>query len=376
MEKKNNYTFINPRRFFLSLISRLSGSTDTIFINNIKDIELYNTLLKNSSQKGYGIEHHLATPSWNPIYNIESVDNQTWKNTRKYFHMISSKINLQNLEQITIEYSKKFYNNNKIITSKVISKLICTIYWKILFDTEIDNQTLEILYQGSIEWKKQLSVKGKGNTDIKNECVQLVKNIIIQTEKYKQLSELMNTSKETQKEILSSFIQPFFISPMINYGDIFVSVEKYKNYFTKPKETESFILECIRLQHPFPILERLITYSFSYNGKLYPKNTQLYVEFDTFIQDTTFDLKKWNVNNIDNVYKTIPFGVGSRSCLGKKFALTSLISMVDILIYHPNFNPKMDHKFSGRNNDNMTSFYEIIYFIKTLCVTITKVLSR
>ena len=325
------YIRYTDRRLILYILSYFSGIKKVVFIHD--DLELIHKVLRSSNEKGFGIEYWFATPSWEPIYNIESIDGEIWKETRKYFHTIASKINLQKLEDITNEYCKQV----NIIDSETISRTIARIHWKILFNTEINEKDLDLLYRGSIEWRKQVAMKGEGNLKIKQECYSLIEKHTLE-----------------DKKLVSAVLQPFFISPMINYSDIFVTIEKYKKYYDE-KRIEKYILECIRIQHPFPILERRITEPFIYNEQHFTSDTQVYIELD----------KLSKIFEMDNDTK-LSFGVGYRSCMGKHFAMKSLIPMTREWIYNEKFCPQNGHMYSGRNNDGIIDIWEILYLMKTL----------
>ena len=359
--------FSNFRQCLLLLLSYLSGTKNVVFINNIEDILLCEKVLKNSDKKGYGIEYHLSMSAWEPIYNIESIDGEKWKCVRKYFHMIASKIDISKLTQLSHQYTFEMIKYQKNITSKDISKLICKIFWSTIFNERIALDDLETLYKGSIEWRKELAIKGKGDYIIKEKCVNIIDNQLLGMFTHINIDEY----NQYRKEIISSILQPFFISPMINYSDIFVTIYNYRKYFPPNGfdeiNAENFIMECIRLNHPFPILERMITTSFFHDNIKYSNGTQVYIELDRFRQDKSFVPNRWNSRN--NPYKIIPFGIGYRRCLGKNFALKSIIPILIELSKSDesiNINPKIDHLYSGRDNDNKLSLYEIIYFIRTI----------
>lgn len=360
--------YSNFRQCLLLLLSYLSGTKNVVFIDDIKDILLCEKVLTNSNKKGYGIEYHLSMSAWEPIYNIESIDGEKWKCVRKYFHIIASKIDLCKLKNRSHQFASEMVKYGKNITSKDISKLICKIFWFTIFDENIDSDNLEILYKGSIEWRKELAVKGKGDYIIKENCVNIIESTIFRNQL---LSDIKDDYDQYRKEIISSILQPFFISPMINYSDIFVTIYDYKKYFPhngfNEIDAENFIMECIRLKHPFPILERMITTSFFHNDIKYNKGTQVYIELDRFKQDKLFKPNRWN--NRNNIYKNIPFGIGYRRCLGKNFALKSIIPILIELSKSDEFldiNPKIEHLYSGRDNDNKLSLSEILYFMGTI----------
>ena len=63
--------------------------------------------------------------------------------------------------------------------------------------------------------------------------------------------------------------------------------------------------------------------------------------------------------------KWIPFGAGSRSCAGKHYAMAAMVPMFEKLLCNPKFQPRLGHRYSGRNNDGEESLGESIYQIQT-----------
>ena len=218
-------------------------------------------------------------------------------------------------------------------------------FCKFLFDIEINLNDLDILYQASIEWRKEISMKGKGNMDIKVNAI----NIILSYIKNNNNIYLIFNEDWEKPEYYSIILQPFIISPMINVSDIMVSVQSLLSQsFISNHEviTNNLINKIIYSYHPFPILERFDPLT----------NTQYFLPLD---QLTTF-------HNYSDLYKNLVFGAGPRKCSGQLYAYVILHTFIDVYLKNQTkFNPLLDHKYSGRNNDKF-NFRESLYMGKIL----------
>ena len=56
------------------------------------------------------------------------------------------------------------YINKKItIDSAIISKIVCMSFCDFLFYYRLSDYQIDLLYQSSLEWRKEISIKGKGD---------------------------------------------------------------------------------------------------------------------------------------------------------------------------------------------------------------------
>ena len=388
------------RRFVLNYIARMSGHR-TLFLNKEEDGDLCIEVLNSSNMKGRGIEYWFASPAWYPIFNIESVDGHVWKSTKMYFHTILKPLKICNIERFAHYVSEKLVNDvlsgkKACINSKDFSLMPAAIFHMFLFGSDISEDTSDIFYNASNEWRKHVAVKGHGDISIKLKMLHRVKDLIIYSGLYSH--EIMSKAISLDPELLTAFIQPFFISSMINFSDIFVEVFKMlrqdrsgerhalqqlkntcqnKSYLESFKTIESIILECIRLKHPFPVLERELTQDIHYKNKLYTTGTQVFIEFDRFQQDQTFDHERWLCSDTKNPYAYMPFGTGPRRCAGQHLAVNTFVPILYNLMIHDaiftKITPSICHKYSGRDNDVVVNIWEAIYLLTTLICTCVQV---
>ena len=66
-----------------------------------------------------------------------------------------------------------------------------------------------------------------------------------------------------------------------------------------------------------------------------------------------------------DIIKDLPFGFGPRKCPGQNIALLFIETFLKY-INKDKFNPKLNHLYSGRSNDNKDDIYSIIYQIKII----------
>ncbi len=124
------------------------------------------------SDKGTVLEELLATPAWRPILSVESVNHNLWHELKTNFltfaKAVPAKSELGNIAQFEL---KKFLDNNdNKINSKDISKITLKIFTNWIFkDTTFDHDPamtclsddqLERIYQSSIEYRKEIALKG------------------------------------------------------------------------------------------------------------------------------------------------------------------------------------------------------------------------
>jgi len=337
------------KEFYFWLLGKKYGINIIYFKEcNQNNINLINEVLL-LKDKGNFIEYLVATPAWEPILSLESIDNDKWRHVKQNFlkftnrFYVNNKINL--IGDYIENYTNQYLNSNHIIDSKIISKITVQSFCKFLFNIEINLNDLDVLYQASIEWRKEIIMKGKGNMDIKVNAINIILNYIKNDNK---LYLIFNEDWE-KPEYYSIILQPFIISPMINISDIMVSVQSLLSQSLISNHeviNNNLINKIIYSYHPFPILERFNPLT----------NTQYFIPLDKL---ATF-------HNYSNLYKNLVFGVGPRRCSGQLYAYVILNKFIDMYFKNQKkINPLLNHKYSGRNNDKF-NIRESLYIGKIL----------
>ena len=345
---------------------------------------LCTAILACSDKKGSFIEHLFAIPAWQPIYSIESEDGKRWKtlsmNCCQVFRTLQWKesLPLQVTSYVQALADEMIADTCLVMNAEQVSRITLKVLYEMLFEHAIKVEDETLFYEASIEWRKEIAIKGAGDRRIKHAFCQRLAQII-KTSRY---SEGLTDDQNARDPMLwlSVFAQPFIVSPQINVSDIMVAVFSFLRAdrvlydVTRKKAIEgdyaylnAVIMESIRLKHPFPILERELCTEMSVEGKSYPIGTQVFLIMDKFIQDTAFDPQRWLDSDLKHPFKGLIFGAGKRICLGKTIAkhlMVELLKSMLILIPDTKIQPGLGHRYSGRDNDSKVSFRESVYQLK------------
>lgn len=340
--------YFDLKEIFFKILAKKYGVKKVTYITNINEhsLEQIQKILK-LEIKGKFIEYNIATPAWKPILSLESVDNDEWKIIKKNFIYFITKLNKNPniLGDYIEEYINNYINSNILIDSKAISLITLKSFCKFLFDIEIDYNESEILYLGSLEWRKEIAIKGKGDYIIKENCIQILLKLIRSNQN---IYSIFNEDWK-KPEFYSVIAQPFIISPMINISDIMSNSQVLlsKSLISKSDEITPYLIDrIIYSYHPFPVLER-------YDPDT---STQYFIPLDTLT----------NFNNFNELTRKIVFGLGVRKCAGQVYAHIIIKKLLHFYFNNQeNFNPMKNHKYSGRNNDNL-NLQEILYMGKIL----------
>jgi hypothetical protein len=296
----------------------------------VTDLNLAKKVL-HSSIKGQFIEQKIAKNAWYPLLSIESEDHDNYYKLKENLLLLfKEQPSLDILKNIIIEKCLEYNNNYEIIDSKITSIIVADVFVTYLFNEKLSCDELELLYNGSIEWRKEIAIKGKGDINIKNNVIELIKNLL-KNSKY--------TLSKTYSDIFSYSVigQAYIISPMINMSDILYYYENNLYDFNVNDLISNYnnIKKTISDNHPFPVLER-------YDETT---NTQYYIPME--------------------IIKDLPFGFDSRKCPGQNIALLFIETFLKN-INKDKFKPKLNHLYSGRSNDSKDDIYSIIYQIKII----------
>ncbi|STX50821.1 Cytochrome P450 [Legionella busanensis] len=368
------------RKYFIKLCAWLQRKPVLILDS---DPVLCTKILACSDIKGTFVEHLFAIPAWQPIYSIESEDGMRWKelsmNCCQVFRTLRWKENipLQVNSHIQMLASDMHLNPSLVIDAEQVSRIVLRVLYEILFEKKMELKDEILFYNASIEWRKEIALKGSGDLQVKQAFCQRLTEII-RDSRYG--VGLIDDNIKDPTLWLSIFAQPFILSPQINVSDIMVSVfsflrEDPKLYeVTRKKVAEgddtfllALLMESIRLKHPFPILERELLTDMIINGKNVLAGTQVIMILDQFIQSPLFNPQSWLEPGLKHPFEGLVFGAGKRICLGKSLAKSLMVELLkSMLIYIPDIKiqPHLNHLYSGRDNDAKSSFMESIYQVK------------
>ena len=385
--------FINLRYEFLNLplyiLTKMQGK-------NFRMVANLGEYLANfrGADKGNIIEGLFALPAWAPILSLESVNGKQWEvvraNIMELLNYLPSKAKLGLIAKNEAEY---LVNQKEEINSKLISKITLKIFLKWLFcennktidnivddkssnhakdtssqtsrskniieiknkikedptfentftksdftfiDSYLTEEFLEKMYKGQLCFRRKLALKGEGNAVDEAYTITAIVDIL-KNSKYASLFEW------EKPECYSILMQPFIISPMINIADIACSLKHEKQNYKGDKEFDSYLENCLFLEHPFQVLERYIKET----------NTQWFM-----------DTRSMNFCDKKDAAK-VNFGIGRRSCLGRIYAKELLRNLFEDMVNEDFFKPDNEHQYSGKSND-LPNFAESVYQIKIL----------
>jgi hypothetical protein len=347
-------------------------------------------VLSASNTKGSLIEMLIANPAWAPIYSIESVDGALWEQLARDCRRVMSEINYkERLSTLVQTYGERLLQEVSMDSSAKVdaektSRFALRVLYDLVFESSISPVDEDLFFNASMEWRKELGVKGLGDRQIKEAFWKRLGEIVAAS----RFQYGLETYREDPGKWISVFAQPFLISPQINVSDIMVAVfgflRKDRDILSKAqlwaKEgymegLNAIIMESIRLQHPFPLLERDLERDVTLGDRIIRAGTQVVLLMDNFRQDQKFNPDRWLDSKTAHEYGPIPFGSGKRMCIGKPIATALLCEMLQIYLrdFHlDQVQPAQGHKYSGRNNDNEESLAETWYQLKVFARVLYK----
>jgi hypothetical protein len=302
------------------------------------DMELIQKVMT-SAIKGDYIERRIATPAWHPIISLESCDGEQWVNTKRNFMTFLQRVSTNNEKRIEERIKEcieeRLIEDRVFVDSPQISKIVVYGICKSVLGHSLSNEELDLLYSASIEWRKEIAMKGVGDMRVKVAAIALILQIVKQNDHvYSIFGE-----KWDDPEYYSALIQPFIISPMINVADIMSNAAIIRRSGVQLLLTDDFIKQVIYSYHPFPVLERM------YNG------VQYFIPLD----------KLTNFDNYDQRTASLVFGSGPRKCPGSLIAVNMIRPLLKFYRDNPTeCDPTKGHLYSGRNNDTF-NLRETVY---------------
>jgi len=363
------YCFVSNRvdpslvRIYLTFVSFIGGYLDVHFID---DSHPQGKRILAEKWKGQALEYLLATPTWFPLINVESVDGPVWERLRGLTLKILKTTDFKNRMPGIIEHVVQSFEPETRITNNILAQMNVMVVWELLFTKQPSMQIVTDVVQlienlrGTIALKTATTEAGQ---QLKMDTI----NVILEhSKKIAPLREILEES-EHEIELACAILQPFFISPGINISDIFSPmVQKAQNApclracMQDIEMAKKLVIESIFMKHPFPILERDLTKRigpFRQGSHVFIMNIEANYKGEEYCPARWGDSKFYR----ENFWKV--FGCGPRGCVGAQLAMVWLPEL--LVSMHNRFGfdnivPWEGHKFSGRTNDKDDNAYETL----------------
>ncbi len=339
---------------------------------------LCQTVLESSVRKGTFIESLVALPAWNPVLSIESSDGDQWQGLIKEFRWLFGQVNWQdrlpvickNHVKNQVALQKKEGGN--LFDGEAVSRLCAQIFFQCIFEKPLDQDSENLYYHASLEWRKEIAVKGKGDPKVKS---QFMAHLLDSVKNHPLLGKRL-PSKTQNPYLLSAIAQPFLISPQINFSDILATLwvhlnsnKEQKNLFVDAINSKDqqrifpFLYESISMSHPFPVLERELTKDVFHENQKILQGTQVFILLDQLRDSHQFKSERWSSSHLQ-IGKNLLFGAGPRICPGRQLGLSVLSEMIRAMVEEipwQNIRPDKGHLFSGRDNDKKENLEMVLY---------------
>ncbi|GMF25565.1 unnamed protein product [Phytophthora lilii] len=342
------------RALLLHLLAFLQG----VKVKWVTDPELVIRVLKASGDKGDLIETLLSLPAWSPVVSLESVNGEQWKRMKTEFTKLTQV--LQPISQLTTIFetrSRELLDSEAVIDAVKINELSVACFYEWVFERTFDYEEFAVASQATWEWRKQIALKGVADPEVKQRTVEWCLREVSRTPRLYDLFK----DKWAEPEYYSLILQPFVISPAINLTDVAVVVKKWVKVSPETQPiTPEIIRQCVCSAHPFPIIER---YFVEGNAAMdIAPNTHILIPLDEMAGDAF-------AAGVD-----LTFGAGSRVCVGRHIAMKAMIGLfTDAFVHSDKFQPRLNHKYSGRHNDGKETMAETLYQVQFVAKVVSGV---
>ncbi|GMG15366.1 unnamed protein product [Phytophthora fragariaefolia] len=339
------------RTLLLNLIAFFQG----VNVKWVTDPDLAVRVLRASGDKGDLIETLLSLPAWRPVVSLESVNGEQWQRMKLRFTKLTQV--LQPISELTTIFEmrgRELLASKTVIDALKLNELSVACFYEWVFEREFDHNKFAVVCHATWEWRKQLALKGVADCEVKQRTVEWC---VEQVRRTPRLYEVFG-EKWAEPEYYSLILQPFVISPSINLTDIAVAVAEWvKTTPVSQSITPDIIRQCVCRAHPFPVIERYFRYGDT-EVDIAP-NTHILVPLDEMALDAF-------AAGVD-----LTFGAGSRVCVGRHMAMKAMTGLFsDSFVRSDLFQPRLEHKYSGRHNDGKETAaetaYQLIFAIQTV----------
>ncbi|EDQ86955.1 uncharacterized protein MONBRDRAFT_10466 [Monosiga brevicollis MX1] len=319
----------------------------------------HHVLVSKGSDKGRVIEENMMLPVWTDGCSIESCNGRVWRTVRhSYDHFVRQLPPIEDLETYCLQHTPSITADAGVLDSPGIARTVLAAFGQHLFADACTPQHLDVIEACSWDIRAHVAMRTNGHDDLKRACNRTIINLLEQSA-FESPPDLPGWQHPLA---FSAVMQPFFISPSVNFVDIVIALDnlcdlraksvhwRKQGYGRAKMDIVAHLVESIRIRHPFPMLERL-------HG-----DTQYFIALDSFFApghpQAAFNPTQWHAEGMyqDPLHSLI-FGAGPRKCPGRTIAWASLPALLYRWLEleaagHLTWRPADRHRFSGRDLDN------------------------
>ena len=339
-----------------------------------RDPRAIGAVLASSAHKGRFLEERIACPAWEPIRSVESVDGPEWEALSSTFRTVFRRLEWRERLPAAVAgaLATVVAGDDGLVDAQVVSRVTASALHRVVFGVEAPAEVSDLLYRASVEWRKEIAVKGAGDRSVKDAFVAWLDAALRRS----RWADLL-ACEEHGPRLLSAIAQPLLISPQINVADIFVTLfaelerdpDRMAQVRSWAEDDEKALLngavmEAIRLGHPFPVLERWLPRDVEAAGSRFSRGTQVFMMMDALQQEEEFRPERWIGPRSSNPYADLPFGSGPRMCTGRPLAELLMVELLRGLLttVPPNrLRPAEGNPYSGRANDGKDDLESILH---------------
>ncbi|KAK1947203.1 hypothetical protein P3T76_001213 [Phytophthora citrophthora] len=332
-----------------ALLLHLLAFCQGVKLKWVTDPDLALQVLKSTSDKGELIEAKIALPAWKPVVSLESVNGEQWRRMKTQFMKLMQVLQpISELTTIFEAHGHELLKTEEVVDATRVNSLSVACFYEWIFEREFDTDKFAEVCKATWEWRKQIAIKGFADCGVKQRTVEWCVEEIRRTPRLYQLFG----EKWTEPEYYSLILQPFMISPAINITDVAVVVKEWANITPSTESiTQEVIRQCVCSAHPFPVVERYFPDGAAEMN--IPPNTHVLIPLDEMAGDAF-------AAGVD-----LTFGAGARICVGRHMAMKAMAGLfTDSMVRSDKFQPRMNHKYSGRHNDGDEAVVETLYQVQ------------
>ena len=110
-----------------------------------------------SRNKGSFFERAVSQKAWLPLHSLESEDGERYERMRIVFH----KVLVQTRYPKRIDGLMEKHCDRDMSSCRASCETVARIFFDLLFDEELDDESADLYYRASMEWRREIAMKGE-----------------------------------------------------------------------------------------------------------------------------------------------------------------------------------------------------------------------